>query len=195
MSGKKMGRTVRTFSTKKDLEKVLNTFANVLDEIFPKQEIEVILLGGLAMISYGANCRTLDIDCELHGKTNFLLKQMQMLNQRLRNYNLPADIGEDVSCWSMINLPPGYQERKKLFLKKGLISFYVLHPLDLLISKLRIGRNQDFEDAKYLVRKFGLKKNEIKEMVRQTINVSPKSTEILRFKKVVQFFLKELESK
>ncbi len=47
---------------------------------------------------------TIDIDAEVRG-------DIEGLFSFLKSKNIPADIGEDISRWSVITIPPGYRER------------------------------------------------------------------------------------
>lgn len=69
------------------------------------------------------------------------------------------------------------------------INVFLLSPLDLIISKLRVFRDKDIQDALFLVKKFHITKTGILKASKQAVMQSPASTEIMRFKKNIKYFL------
>jgi hypothetical protein len=150
------------------------------------KNLQVILCGGLAAIAYGMGERaTLDIDAEVKADFNTIEKLK-------KNIKFPAELSTNISRWSMIDIPDGYRKRAILFdaVKTKNIRVFLLSPIDLIISKLRVFRDKDIEDAIFLVKKFKIKKGDILKASKQSIAQSPPSTELLRFKKSVKHFLK-----
>lgn len=148
--------------------------------------LKVIICGGIAMIAYGMTERTtLDIDAEV--EANF-----DVIEKLKKHIKLPVELTSDISRWSMIDIPKGYRERAVHFdaVKTKHINVYLLAPLDLIISKLRVFRDKDIDDAFFLVKKFGISKKDIQKASRLVIKSSPSSTELLRFKKIVDHFIK-----
>ncbi len=150
------------------------------------KKLKVIICGGLAVIAYGkADRATLDIDAEVDADFNVIEKLK-------RNLKFPAELTTDISRWSMVDIPPGYRDRviHLDIVKTKHIDVFLLAPIDLIISKLRVFRDTDFEDAIFLVKKFKIKKSGIIRASKEAIASSPPSTELLRFKKTVQHFIK-----
>jgi len=150
------------------------------------KDLRVILCVGLATIAYGMEERaTLDIDAEIDAD----IKTIERLKKNIR---FPAELSSDISRWSMIDIPEGYRDRVVPLdnVKTKNIRIFLLSPLDLIISKLRVFRDKDIEDAIFLVKKFGIKKSDILKASKQAIAQSPPSTELLRFRKSLQYFLK-----
>lgn len=150
------------------------------------KKLKVIVCGGLAVIAYGMTDRqTYDIDAEVDA--NF-----RIIEKLKKNLKFPAEISTDISRWSMVDIPPGYQDRavRSDIIETKNIKVFFLSPIDLIISKLRVFRDKDIEDAVFLVRKFKIKKGDIIRASRQAIEASPPSTELLRFKKTLQHFIK-----
>ena len=148
--------------------------------------VRIIICGGLAVIAYGMTERaTLDIDAEVDCDIEVI--------KRLKNaVKFPAELSADISRWSMIDIPEGYRERAVRYeaVKTKNIRVLILSPLDLIISKLRVFRDKDIDDAIYLAKKFGINKTDLLKAAEKAIKTSPPSTEILRFKKMVNHFIK-----
>lgn len=160
-----------------------------IDRAAKKAEIKglrIILCGGLATIAYGFEERaTLDIDAEVNA-------DFKAVEQLKKNIRFPVELTTDISRWSMIDIPEGYRERAVPLniVKTKNINVFLLSPLDLIISKLRVFRDKDIQDALFLIRKFNIKKNDILKASKQAIKQSPPSTELLRFEKSLKYFLK-----
>lgn len=149
------------------------------------KNLRIILCGGLAAIAYGLEERsTLDIDAEVNA-------DFKIIEQLKKNIGFPAELTTDISRWSMIDIPEGYRKRAIAFdlVKTKNINVFLLAPVDLIISKLRVFRDKDIHDAIFLIKKFNIKKNDILKASRQAIAQSPPSTELLRFKKSLKHFL------
>ncbi len=74
-----------------------------------RQTIDLILIGGLALQAYGLHERvTVDLDGELVGELEPLLEFL------LANH-VPADLGENISGWSVVAMPPGYRDRTSVW--------------------------------------------------------------------------------
>lgn len=150
------------------------------------RDLRIILCGGLAAIAYGLEERvTLDIDAEVDA-------DFKIIEKLKKNIRFPAELTTDISRWSMIDIPKGYRERAVPLttVKTKNINVFLLSPLDLIISKLRVFRDKDIQDAFFLIKKFHIKKSDILKASRQAIAQSPPSTELLRFKKSLRYFLK-----
>jgi len=150
------------------------------------KNLRVILCGGLAAIAYGMKERaTTDIDAEVNA-------DFETIDKLKKNIKLPAELSADISRWSMIDIPEGYRERAIPFteVQTSNIKVFLLSPLDLIISKLRVFRDKDIQDSVFLVKKFKIKRSDILKASKQSIAQSPPSTELLRFKKSLNHFLK-----
>lgn len=148
--------------------------------------VKIIVCGGLAAIAYGMSGRaTLDIDAEVDA-------DFEAIKKLKKGIEFPSEFTADISRWSMIDIPAGYRDRAVAYdsVKTKNINIFLLSPLDLIISKLRVFRDKDIEDAVFLVRKFGIKKSEVIKAADYAVRTSPASTELLRFKKMVDHFLK-----
>ncbi|RJQ41084.1 MAG: hypothetical protein C4550_02430 [Nitrospiraceae bacterium] len=150
------------------------------------KNLRIILCGGLAAIAYGLEERsTLDIDAEVDA-------DFKIIEKLKNNIRFPSELTADISRWSMIDIPEGYRGRAVPFnlVQTKSIKIFLLSPLDLIISKLRVFRDKDIADAVFLIKKFNIKKSEILKASKQSIAQSPPSTELLRFKKSLAHFIK-----
>lgn len=152
-----------------------------------KGGLELILIGGLAMQHYGMKERaTIDLDAEIKGNVEGLF-------DFLKQHGIPADIGEDISGWSIVPMPSGYRDRTEIIYKNDSLAVKVLHPLDFVIAKLRRATEEDLSDALFVVRRFGLEPSDILKTAEEIIMNSPKDTALFLFRKSVRLFLSMLE--
>lgn len=169
----------------------LNRILMIIADVFEEQKAKVILAGGLAMIAYGRKDRhTYDLDAEVSVSD---IKFIENAGKELKKRGIVADISDNISRWSMIDLPPDYQRRAKPYKSIKGVNFYLLSPVDLILSKLRVFREIDLEDAIYLMKRFNIGIDEIKRKAEIAISISPKSTEILAFKKNLKYFEEKSE--
>jgi len=173
----------RSIGTDK-LKSVIQTIDRAAQKAGVK-DLRIIICGGLAAIAYGLEKRpTLDIDAEIDA-------DFTIIEKLKKNIKFPAELTSDISRWSMIDIPEGYRERviPLNIVKTKNIKVFLLSPLDLIISKLRVFRDKDIQDAVFLIKKFDIKKSDILKASKQAITQSPASTELLRFKKSLKYFL------
>lgn len=166
----------------------LKSFIKLLKEFTRTKgtNLEIILVGGLALYHYGMKDRiTVDIDAEVKGDIEGLFS---FLKQR----GIPSDLGENMSGWSVVAMPPGYKERAEPIYKDERIVVKALNPLDFVVAKLRRGMEDDLKDASFVVKRFNLKAKDIKKFAGEAINNSSKDTAIFIFRRTVDLFLKRL---
>ncbi len=167
----------------------LKSIIHALDRAAQKagvKNVRIILCGGLAAIAYGLHERTtLDIDAEMDA-------DFKIIEKFKKNLRFPAELTTNISRWSMIDIPKGYRKRAVPLdiIKAKNISVFLLSPLDLIISKLRVFRDKDIQDALFLIKEFNIRKSDILKASKQAIAQSPPSTELLRFKKSLRYFIK-----
>lgn len=144
--------------------------------------VDLLLVGGLALQAYGAAGRaTHDVDGELVGDLDALV-------DFLRAHHVPADLGENMSGWSVIAMPPGYRDRASVFLTQPGLRIRLLHPTDFIIAKLRRGTDLDLEDAEDVTHRFGVTLQEIRDAAGAAVAASPKDTALFLFRKTVDAF-------
>jgi len=148
--------------------------------------LEITLVGGLALHYYGMKDRaTVDIDAEVKG-------DVEGLFSFLKEKGIPSDIGEDISGWSVISMPPGYRERATQIYRDDLLQVKVLHPADFIIAKLRRFTEEDLEDAIFVAKRFNVTAGDIRKAAEAAIRNSPRDTALLIFKKNVELLLERL---
>ena len=168
----------------------LNQVVQDLSEYFRQtgKAVDLLLIGGLALQAYGYSERvTVDVGGEFIGELDPLLTYLQ---QR----NIPADLGENISGWSIVAMPPGYRDRTSIWHEERGIRLRLLDPVDFIIAKLRRGIEQDLEDAKYVAIRYHILPTAIQASAETAIKASPQDTAIFLFKKTVQNFCQLLVS-
>ncbi len=149
--------------------------------------VDLILVGGLALQAYGIEDRvTFDVDGELIGD----LKPLVIFFQARQ---IPADLGENMSGWSVVSMPAGYRERTSVFYEEPGLRLRLLEPQDFIIAKLRRGTEQDLDDAEVIARRFGVSPLGIQAAADSAIEVSPKDTTLFLFQKTVELFCKRIK--
>ena len=148
--------------------------------------VDLILVGGLALQAYGfANRVTVDLDGELVGELNPLVRFIQ-------SRHVPADLGENMSGWSVVAMPPGYRERTTVFHKEAGLTLRLLGAADFVIAKLRRGTEQGLDDAEFVANKFNITASEIRTSAGEALAASPQDTTLFLFNKTVEVFCKRI---
>lgn len=101
---------------------------------------------------------------------------------------MPADLGENISGWSVLAMPPGYRDRTSVWHEDGGLRIRLLHPVDFVIAKLRRGTEQDLDDAQEVVTRFHLSPADIQAAADSAIQASPKDTAFFTFRQIVQVY-------
>ena len=172
----------------KNLE--IETIKKILKEFVKDtgEQLELILIGGLALQLYGLENRaTMDIGAEVEKGNLFELYNF------LKEKGIPADLSENISGWSVVSMPEGYRERAKVVVKDKNLVIKILDPYDFVIAKLRRGTQEDFEDALFVAKKFNLNPEEILKYGELAIKNSIKDTALFNFKNRLDIFVKELK--
>lgn len=173
------------------IDNIVKLLIRVSAKYAKSKKVRIVLAGGLAMIAYGKPKRsTLDVDAEIITKDPTLIEK---ISKKFQALGIPIDISDNISRWGMVDLPPAYQKRAQPYQNNELVEILLLSPLDLIISKLRIFRDNDIEDINYLVKKFKISYPEIKREAKAAIQASPRSTEVLFFKKNLKYLGKALK--
>jgi hypothetical protein len=146
------------------------------------RSVDLLLVGGLALQAYGyAERSTQDVDAEVVGDVDALARF-------LRQHGVPADLGENISGWSVVAMPPGYRERASVWLEDSGVRLRLLHPVDFIIAKLRRGTEIDIEDADYVARRFAITPQAVHDAAEAAVAASPRDTVIFLFRKTVDLF-------
>lgn len=150
--------------------------------------VDLLLIGGLALQAYGYSERvTVDVDGELIGELNPLITFLQ---QR----QIPADLGENISGWSIVAMPPGYRDRTSVWHEESGLRLRLLEPVDFIIAKLRRGTDQDLDDAEYVATQYQVLPADVQSSAASAINASPQDTALFLFKKTVENFCLRMTS-
>jgi hypothetical protein len=152
-----------------------------------QKPLKVTLIGGLALHYYGMEERsTFDVDAEIVG-------DLEALFHFLKASNIPADLSENISGWSVIAMPPGYRDRTVKIHQSGQLEVQVLDPKDFVIAKLRRFTEEDIGDALFVVKKYQIKPEEIALSAEAATQHSVKDTMLFLFKKNVEIFQNKVE--
>lgn len=101
--------------------------------------IDSLIVGTLALYAYGVSDRAIrDVAAELSGP-------LTPLQGFLIRCQIPADLTQNFSGWSIVAMPPGYRERATVLVDRP--ELRVLPPLDFVIAKLCRGTELDLDDA------------------------------------------------
>ncbi len=158
---------------------ILKEFANSR-----RKPLQILLIGGLALYFYGMRDRaTLDIDAEVKG-------DLEDLFHFLKSHQVPADLSENISGWSVVAMPPGYRERAQSVYEDSRLKIKVLSPLDFIMAKLRRFTEVDIADALCVTKKYNVHSEEVRKMSEQVIQNSPKDTALFLFRDNVGQFIK-----
>lgn len=146
------------------------------------ESVDILLIGGLALQAYGLEERaTRDVDGELIGRLEPLL---QFLNEQ----GVPADLGENLSGWSVVAMPPGYRDRASVAVEQPGLRLRLLAPTDFIIAKLRRGTDLDLEDAAYIAKRFTVSAESVRAAAESALAASPQDTALFIFRKTVDLF-------
>ena len=149
--------------------------------------VDLLLVDALALQAYGYHDRlTHDIDGELAGPVEPLL-------QFFTAQQIPADLTQDLSGWSMVAMPPGYRERATDLISQPNLRVRLLAPVDFVIAKLRRGTEQDLDDAAFVTKRFGLSPQAIQDVASAALAASRQDTSLFLFRKTVELFCQSLE--
>lgn len=148
--------------------------------------VDLILVGGLALQAYGVpNRATYDVDGEFIG-------DLSMLVQFLTDRHIPADLGANISGWSVVAMPPGYRERTSVLLDRPKLRVRLLAPADFIIAKLRRGTELDLDDAALVATRFQVTPETIRATAESAVSASPQDTMLFLFRKTVDLFCRRI---
>ncbi len=101
---------------------------------------------------------------------------------------MPADLGENISGWSVVAMPPGYRGRASVLVEKPGLRVRLLAPADFIIAKLRRGTDLDLEDAASVAKRFTVTAATVKAAADSALAASPQDTTLFVFRKAVDLF-------
>lgn len=148
--------------------------------------IDLLLVGALALQTYGVPTRvTRDVDGELDGP-------LKPLAEFLQKQQIPADLTQNFSGWSIVAMPPGYRDRAIAVVDRPHLRVRVLAPLDFVMAKLRRGTDLDVDDALLVARRCGLTVADIRGGAQAAVEASPQDTALFLFQQTVDLFCQQL---
>ena len=148
--------------------------------------VDVLLVGALALQAYGYHDRlTRDVDAEVVGS-------VEALAGFFSRHQLPSDLTENFSGWSIIAMPPGYRERATDLVHQEQLRVRLLAPVDFIISKLRRGTDLDLDDASFVVARFSVTTDHVRLAAEAAVAASPQDTALFLFRKTVDLFCQSL---
>lgn len=144
-----------------DNTKLLDFLGEIDEEL--KMKIMIVAVGGTAMTLINAKPSTRDVDFTIPGE---FYGEFQRAMKDVPH-------GFVVQCWNdgavFVNmLPDDYLKRSKP-IKTGMknIKLRVLHPVDIVVTKIGRLNERDVEDIESCIKKFRLKKEDIKKRAKQ----------------------------
>jgi hypothetical protein len=150
--------------------------------------VDLLLVGALTLHAYGVSDRaTRDVDAEMGGPIAPLLDY-------LTAHQVPADLMQNFSGWSVVAMPPGYHDRATDLINQANLRVRVLAPIDFVIAKLRRGTDLDLDDASLVARHYRLSADAILSSARTALAASPQDTALFLFQKTVDLFCKTLSA-
>jgi hypothetical protein len=149
--------------------------------------VDLVLIGGMAMLAYGHSSRaTIDIDGELRDG-------VRSLKAFLSRHNIPANLGQSLSGWSVVAMPPGYRDRVTVMIDESRVRVSLLAPVDFIVSKLRRGTDEDLADAAWIVDRFHVSAHQVRAAAAAALAASLEDTALFLFERTVDRFCQDLE--
>jgi Nucleotidyltransferase of unknown function (DUF6036) len=150
--------------------------------------LDLLLIGALALPAYGiAGRATHDVDAEVAGPIGSLL-------DFLTRAQVPADLTQNFSGWSIVAMPPGYRDRSTMLVDRPNLRIRVLTPLDFVLAKLRRGTDVDLEDALLVAQQHRISAEDIRITAQSALAASPQDTALFLFRTTVELFCQNLSS-
>ncbi len=151
-----------------------------------KHPVDLLLIGGLAMLAYGQSSRaTIDVDGELR-------EGVRPLKDFLSRHGIPANLGQNVSGWSVVAMAPGYRDRATVLLDEPCLTVRLLAPADFIIAKLRRGTDEDLEDAAWIAATYRVDARQVRAAAESALTASFEDTALFLFERTVEQFCAKL---
>lgn len=131
-----------------------------LEEVngYLEKSIDIIAAGGTAMTLLDIKSSTIDID--------FIISSVDEKELRKALGAIPHGYRIDIFTDGMVfsqKLPADYSKKSILIKRFGKIRLYALQPVDIIVTKIGRLNERDIQDIKDCIRKFRIKKEEIKK--------------------------------
>ncbi len=148
--------------------------------------VDLVLIGGMAMLAYGHPSRaTIDVDGELR-------EGVRSLKAFLSRHNIPANLGQSLSGWSVVAMPPGYRDRATIMIDEPGLRLSLLAPVDFIVSKLRRGTEEDLADAAWIAERFHVTASQVRIAADSALAASLEDTALFLFERTVDRFCRRL---
>lgn len=149
--------------------------------------VDLVLIGGMAMLAYGHPSRaTIDVDGELR-------EGVRSLQAFLSRHNIPANLGQSLSGWSVVAMPPGYRDRATIMIDEQGVRISLLAPVDFIVAKLRRGSDEDLADAAWIAKRFHVIASQVRAASEAALAASLEDTALFLFERTVDRFCQTLE--
>ncbi|MGQ0694305.1 MAG: DUF6036 family nucleotidyltransferase [Nitrospiraceae bacterium] len=148
--------------------------------------VDLLLVSALALHAYGYAGRLRNgVDAEVTGS-------LDALQAFFSAQDIPADLTNNFSGWSIVAMPPGYRERATDLVHHPLVRVRLLAPVDFIIAKLRRGTDLDLDDATFVATRFAVSAAQIRLAADSALAASPQDTALFLFRKTVDLFCENL---
>jgi hypothetical protein len=149
--------------------------------------VDLVLIGGMAMLAYGHPSRaTIDVDGELRAG-------VRSLKTFLSHHDIPANLGQSLSGWSVVAMPPGYRDRATAMIDEPGFRLSLLAPVDFIVSKLRRGTEEDLADAAWIAERFHVTARQVRAAAEAALGASLEDTALFLFERTVHRFCQVLD--
>lgn len=149
--------------------------------------VDLVLIGGMAMQAYGHPSRaTIDVDGELRNG-------VRSLKAFLSRHNIPANLGQSLSGWSVVAMPPGYRDRATVMIDEPGVRMSLLAPVDFIVAKLRRGTDEDLADAGWIAERFHVSACQVRAAADSALAASLEDTALFLFECTVDRFCQALD--
>lgn len=147
-----------------------------------EQLVDLVLIDGVAMLAYGHPSRaTIDVDGELRAG-------VRSLKTFLSRHNIPANLGQSLSGWSVVAMPPGYRDRVTALIDEPGLRLSLLAPVDFIVSELRRGTDEDLTDATWIAERFHVTSSQVRAAAEAALAASLEDTALFLFERTVDRF-------
>lgn len=150
------------------------------------ETLDLLLIGALTLPVYGIADRiTHDVAAEVAGPIGSLL-------DFLTSAQIPADLTQNFSGWSIVAMPPGYRDRSTMLIDQTNPRIRILSPIDFVLAKLRRGTDMNLEDALLVAQQHRISVEDIRIHAQAALAASPQDTALFLFRKTVELFCQNL---
>ncbi|MEP6886969.1 MAG: DUF6036 family nucleotidyltransferase [Nitrospirales bacterium] len=117
------------------------------------------------------------------------------MKEFLSSHGIPANLGQSLSGWSVVAMPPGYRDRATVLITEPRLQVTLLAPVDFIIAKLRRGTDEDLEDAVWIATRYHVKAQQVHTAAEAALAASLEDTALFLFEHTVDRFCKDLNAR